>query len=102
APGAMPEKSEIFEIPANQNLSVHERYARTSKLYVPFHDEIDTLISSRKKQGGNPVVVTIHTFTPVYFGKQREVQIGILHDDDPRLADRMLANAEGSEWRVER
>lgn len=102
--GAMPEKSEIFVIPANQNLSAHERYARTSKLYIPFHDEIDTLINERKRQGRNVVVVTIHSFTPVYFGQKRDVEIGILHDQDARLADRMLDNAsrDGANWRVER
>lgn len=104
ASGAMPEKSEIFEIPANQNLSAHERYARTSKLYIPFHDEIDRLISERKAQGRSVVLVTMHSFTPVYFGKRRAVEIGILHDDDSRLADRMLQNAtrDTSSWRVER
>lgn len=102
ATGAMPQKSEVFDIPGNQNLSLHERYARTSKLYIPFHDEIDTLIAERKKQGRNVVVVTVHSFTPVYFGQKREVEIGILHDEDSRLADRMLAASEGTSWRVER
>lgn len=104
APGAMPEKSEVFAIPANQDLTTHERYARTSKLYIPFHDEIDNLISERKKAGRSVVVVTVHSFTPVYFGQQREVEIGILHDDDSRLADRMLQSAAGDDasWRVER
>jgi predicted N-formylglutamate amidohydrolase len=37
-----------------------------------------------------PVLVTIHSFTPVYEGNPREVEIGILHDADTRLADAML------------
>ena len=35
----------------------------------------------------------MHSFTPVYFGKPRAVEIGILHDADARLADAMLAAA---------
>ena len=35
----------------------------------------------------------MHSFTPVYFGKPRAVEIGILHDADTRLADAMLAAA---------
>ena len=36
--------------------------------------------------GLKPVVVTIHSFTPVYFGKPREVEFGIIHDADPTYA----------------
>jgi predicted N-formylglutamate amidohydrolase len=102
AAGAMPEKSEIFDIAANQNLSAHERYARTSNLYIPFHDAIDAIISNRRRQNRSVVVATMHSFTPVYFGQKRDVEIGILHDDDSRLADRMLAKGSHAKWRVER
>jgi predicted N-formylglutamate amidohydrolase len=32
----------------------------------------------------------MHSFTPVYKGTQRQVEIGLLHDSDSRLADAML------------
>ena len=38
-------------------------------------------------------VVTVHSFTPVHFGEPRAVELGILHDEDSRLADGMLARA---------
>jgi predicted N-formylglutamate amidohydrolase len=38
----------------------------------------------------NPILVTIHSFTPVYHGAMRSVEIGVLHDSDTRLADAML------------
>lgn len=102
AAGAMPLKSEIYDIPGNLNLSEAERFARTSALYVPFHDEISELIQERRLAGRNVVVATVHSFTPIYHGQQREVEIGILHDTDSRIADEMIANAVGHEWRVER
>lgn len=102
SPAAMPEKSEIYEIPGNLNLTPAERYARTAALYVPFHDRINTEIERILGEGRKPVIVTIHTFTPVYFGKPREVEIGILHDTDSRLADAMLQAADGGPYRVER
>jgi len=40
-----------------------------------------------------PALVTVHSFTPVYHGRRRAVELGILHDDDSRLADAMLARA---------
>ena len=38
-------------------------------------------------------MVTVHSFTPVYFGKPRAVELGLLHDEDSRLADAMLDHA---------
>lgn len=102
SPAAMPEKSEIYAIPGNLNLSPAERYARTAALYVPFHDRIAHEIARIAGEGGKPVIVTVHTFTPVYFGKPREVEIGILHDTDSRLADAMLEAAAGGPYQVER
>lgn len=103
SPAAMPESSEIYEIPGNRNLSVAERYARTAALYVPFHDRIAAILADRQAKSRPSVVVTVHSFTPVYMGEKRAVEIGILHDDDSRLADGILAEAaKGSDFRVER
>lgn len=99
---AMPVKSEIYDIPGNFDLGEAERFARTSALYVPFHDRVSGIIAERQAAGRKVVVVTIHSFTPVYHGQFREVEIGILHDNDSRLADAMLAGSEGSSLTVNR
>ena len=91
APGAMPEVSEIYTIPGNAGLSAAAREARTEALYRPFHARIADIIAARTAQGQSTVLVTMHSFTPVYNGQPRSVEIGILHDSDARLADRMLA-----------
>ncbi|WFU85822.1 N-formylglutamate amidohydrolase [Rhizobium sp. CC1099] len=93
SPGAMPEKSEIYAIPGNQSLSAKERQARTEALYLPFHDAVSRLVKDRQAQGQETVIVTVHSFTPVYNGKERAIELGILHDADSRLADSMLAGA---------
>lgn len=102
SPAAMPEKSEIYEIPGNRDLTPAERYARTAAFYIPFHDRVSSEIARLEGEGRQPVIVTVHTFTPVYFGKSREVEIGILHDTDSRLADAMLEAAADGPYRVER
>lgn len=102
SPAAMPEKSEIYEIAANVGLIPAERYARMAALYVPFHDRISSILAARAEQGRRTVLVTMHTFTPVYFGKPRAVEIGILHDADCRLADAMLAHLGEQAYRIER
>lgn len=102
SPAAIPEKSEIYEIPGNRDLTPAERYARTAAFYVPFHDRVAAEIARVETSGRRPVIVTVHSFTPVYFGKARAVEIGILHDTDARIADAMLDAAQGGSYRVER
>ena len=89
AADAMPARSEVFDIPGNANLSAAERRRRTSTYYDPFRDVLARALARHT----SPVLVTIHSFTPVYNGETRAVEIGILHDSDARLADAFLNTA---------
>lgn len=96
APGAhdaMPAVSEVYEVPGNRRLSDLEQQRRIIEIYTPFHETIADTIEQRTHAGRHPVFVTIHSFTPVYHGAMREVELGILHDWDTRLADAMLDHA---------
>lgn len=97
---AMPARSETTDVPGNQSLTQVDRDARTNGIYVPFCAEVTALLQARAAKGLDTVLVTIHSFTPVYFGKPRAVEIGILHDTDTRLADAMLAQSSALEHRV--
>lgn len=85
-PGAMPARSEVHDIPGNAALSFEERLHRTRAVYLPFHDALHGLVMRRVALGLRPVIITVHSFTPVYFGKLRRVEFGIIHDADPTLA----------------
>ena len=91
AAAAMPARSELYDIPGNANLSETDREARVRNYYDPFCTVVSDTMD---KAGPNATLVTIHTFTPVYYHKPRDVEIGILHDTDRRLADLMLASAD--------
>lgn len=92
--GAMTQKSESFVVPGNQGLTPEVRQKRTSEIYLPFHDALHAEIARRMALGTPPVLVTIHSFTPVWFGKPRAVEFGIIHDADPTLAKAVLAEAK--------
>jgi len=94
SPSAMPEKSELIEVPGNQGLSDEDRATRVTSVYDPFCDAVDDLLEARKANALPTVLMTIHSFTPLYFGKPRNVEIGILHDTDSRLADAMLTRSD--------
>lgn len=86
---AIRETSEVYDIPGNRNLSAEDRAYRIDTVYRPFQEALRKTMAPREPG----VLVTIHSFTPVYHGKFREVELGILHDRDARLADAMLADA---------
>ncbi len=91
--GAMAAQSEVFEVPGNAGLDGEARRARTEAVYVPFHAELRALLARRAATGPLPVLITVHSFTPVWHGRPRMVEFGIIHDADPRLAQAVLAYA---------
>jgi len=99
--GAMTEKSESHHIPGNAALSVAERLRRTQSIYLPFHTVLHGLVAGRIALQLAPVIVTVHSFTPVYFGQPRTVEFGVIHDADPRLAHAVVAAAQGTGLRTE-
>jgi len=99
--GAMPARSEIHDIPGNAALSAAERLRRVNAVYLPFHTALHRLIAERIALGRVPVVLTIHSFTPVYHGQPREVEFGVIHDADPSLALAIADAARSTPLRTE-
>jgi predicted N-formylglutamate amidohydrolase len=75
-------------------ISRDERLARTRAIYQPWANALHNLIAERIALGRRPVIVTIHSFTPVYFGQPRAVEFGVIHDADPTLSEAVLAAAK--------
>ena len=93
AASAMPERSEIIDIPGNRNMTIAQRAMRIKAIYRPFCDAVTSVLADRQARNIPTALVTVHSFTPIYHGQPRTVEIGILHDADSRLADAMLAEA---------
>ncbi|WP_252945074.1 N-formylglutamate amidohydrolase [Oceanicola sp. 502str15] len=91
---AIPAKSEVYEIPGNIGLSAPERALRHKALHDPFHGRLTGVLDGRETDA----LVTIHSFTPVYRGVRREVELGFLYHEDARMAEAALAveRARGS------
>lgn len=81
APSAIPEVSETTEIPGNRGLSGAERQHRIDTLFRPFAEAVARRLDRLQTEGRRPLVVGIHSFTPVYFGKQRPWHAGILYGE---------------------
>ena len=83
-------ESEGRPVPANRVISEEERSRRIDRIHAPYHDAIDGCLGRRMADRQPTALIAIHSFTPVYFGKARPWQVGILFDDDRRLADLLI------------
>ena len=83
APDAMPAKSEMISVPGNKDLTKEAREDRVKAVYEPFRQTLAATLESRPETS---VLITLHSFTPVYFSKFREVEIGVIHHEDDSLA----------------
>jgi predicted N-formylglutamate amidohydrolase len=100
APGvasSIPEMSETTPIPGNVGLTEADRQARVREIFTPYHDRIAALLDARAAAGRRTVVVAMHSFTPVFKGESRAMEIGVLFNRDVRLAHILLEllRAEG-------
>ena len=86
-PGAYLEYGDGILVPGNRNLGQAEKDRRAEAIYWPYHTAIEDQIKRLRKVGPPPVLVSIHSFTPVLNGAAREVQIGVLWDKDSRTAE---------------
>jgi predicted N-formylglutamate amidohydrolase len=87
---AIPVQSEGQPIPGNQALDEAHRAARVRGIHDRFRASLTEVLAGFPTP---PVVITVHSFTPVFLGVARRVQIGLIHDADDRLARAMLASA---------
>lgn len=96
-PSLMPAISDGTPVPANEYLTSDDRARRMDALYKPYHDAIADQRTRIASSGQVPVLISIHSFTPVMNGFSRPWQVGVLWNEDGRLALPMLAalRAEG-------
>ncbi|MFO1120879.1 MAG: N-formylglutamate amidohydrolase [Hyphomicrobiales bacterium] len=100
SPGAMPEISELTPIPGNRKLTPADRLARIRDIYRPFHAGLADLLDQRAALGQSSIVLSVHSFTPVFKGKPRSVELGILHDRDTRLSSKLIKSFPNVEARL--
>ena len=87
---SIPEISETTPIPGNVHLSPAARAARVGAIFEPYHARIAALLDARMAAGRRTVLVAMHSFTPVFKGEAREVQVGVLFNRDAVLASLLL------------
>lgn len=78
--------SESTEVPGNKGISAAEAAGRRDEIFQPYHDAIAGGLAPREATERRPILVCVHSFTPVYKGVQRPLHIGLLYNRDERMA----------------
>lgn len=88
---SIPEESDGVPIPGNRGLAAAGATERADALFRPYHREIEEALLRCTSRGLVPALVSIHSFTPIIGGVERPWHIGILWDEDPRIALPLIA-----------
>jgi predicted N-formylglutamate amidohydrolase len=86
ATSSIPRISEETVIPGNEDLSNGEAEARRREIFAPYHEEISTRLDDRSAAEQETILVSLHSFTPVYKREERPWHIGLLYNRDERFA----------------
>jgi predicted N-formylglutamate amidohydrolase len=89
-PTSIPAISELTEIPGNQGLTEEARGARQRAIFDPYHAAIADLLDHRASVGRRTVLIAMHSFTPMFKGVARTVEIGVLYHHETALSRIML------------
>ena len=78
-------------ISGNRDLDADGIAERIRLYHTPYHAALSERVARERGQGRVPVLVSIHSFTPVWRGSARPWQVGVLWDRDGRLAKPLMA-----------
>jgi predicted N-formylglutamate amidohydrolase len=93
---SIPEMSEATLIPGNLNLSPAERQRRITSWFDPFQSRVAHLLDQRQAAQRPTVVVAVHSFTPVFLGKPRNMQAGVLYRRSQRFGAALVEALGGA------
>lgn len=77
-------------VPGNARADEAEIAHRIAHYWRPYREAISAAIESLLSNGPVPIILSIHSFTPIWKERPRPWEIGILWDSDARLARPMI------------
>ena len=90
SPASIASVSDAIAIPGNAGLTAPEAEQRAAAIFTPYHDRIRRELDARAARQRATVLVSVHSFTPVFQGFVRPWHVGTLYNRDPRLARALM------------
>ena len=100
APGSIVSVSERTAIPGNRDLALEAIAARRNEIFEPYHQRTVQELDRRAAAGHPTILVTVHSFTPVFMDTARAWDLGVLYQRDARLARPLLEVMRADGWCV--
>ena len=87
-------ESEGRKVSANFGLPEGERERRLDQIHGPYHAVIEACLKRREAKRQPTALIAVHSYTPVYLGKARPWQVGLVFGEDRRLSDLLIRELE--------
>jgi predicted N-formylglutamate amidohydrolase len=75
-------------IPGNIKIDPEDKKFRINKIYRKYHSHIKSTICKNDIK----LIVSLHSFNPIYKNKKRNIEIGILSNNDKRYSSKLIHN----------
>jgi len=89
-PTLVPKLSDRRIIPGNEKSDADDIATRVETYWKPYRQAISAHIEEMLQTGMLPIILSIHSFTPIWRGDLRPWEIGVLWDADNRLAHPLI------------
>ena len=99
-PSLVRREAEGVRLSWNRRLSPVEIERRMLRWHLPYHDAIDRAILRLVTRGTAPLLLAVHSFTPVYDGARRSFDMGVLFDRSRRHAALLMRGLRREGFRV--
>ena len=87
---SIPLISEATTVPGNEGITREAAELRRAQIFDPYHRRIDEIIDQRRQRNIPTILVSLHSFTPIYAGIARPWHIGTLYQRDKMLPPLLL------------
>ena len=87
---SIPSISDGAVIKGNEALSMTDILLRVEELFIPYHDAINRCIAGICKYYTMPLVLSVHSYTPIFQGFERPWEIGVVWEGDDGVATMLM------------
>jgi predicted N-formylglutamate amidohydrolase len=87
---SIPSISDGVVIPGNELLSAADRMLRVEELFIPYHMAINRAITHLLRHFSMPLILSVHSYTPIFQGFERPWEIGVLWEGDDGVASLLI------------
>jgi predicted N-formylglutamate amidohydrolase len=88
---SIPVESDGLVVPGNVKLSAQDRTRRQATVFHPYHSALAEAIDAVRARGQAPVLIAVHSFTPVMDGFARPWHVAVLWAHNPQLPLPLMA-----------